>query len=313
MADAPGRSGSTHGFKAEALGLSTTSLALLRDLIVEHTGQYFDDRKLDLLADKITDLIASNGSSSVLDYYYLLKYDNTTDNHWRELLDKLAVPETYFWRQPEQFEALADVVVPEFIERHPGKPLRIWSAACCTGEEPLSIAMALDRAGLFERADIRIDATDASEAMIARARTGLYGERAMRSIPTSLRDSYFTRTDRGWRIDPKLHARVSWGRANLAAPAEVARFAGADVIYCRNVLIYFSDDAIRSVAATLARYMPRGGVLFLGASESLLRLSTEFSMIEIGSAFAYTPGLVQEDTTAAFNRAGSTRNGRSRV
>jgi chemotaxis protein methyltransferase CheR len=95
-----------HGFKPRALGLSTTSLVLLRDLIMQQTGQFFDERRLDLLADKIADLVESSGQASILDYYYLLKYGDGQDTHWADLLDKLAVPETYFWRQPEHIEVL---------------------------------------------------------------------------------------------------------------------------------------------------------------------------------------------------------------
>jgi chemotaxis protein methyltransferase CheR len=297
MSDSFTRRSQEHGFKPQALGLSTTSLILLRDLIEEQTGQYFNESKLDLLADKITDLVAMNGAPSLLDYYYLLKYDTGTDAHWKALLDRLAVPETYFWRQPEQFEALRDVVIPMYL-RAGRRSLRIWSAACCTGEEPLTIAMALDDSGLFRQMDIEIIGTDGSEAMVERAKAGVFGNRSMRAISDSMRARYFTPVEKGWRIDPSLHDRVRWGQANLASETDVRPYASANVIFCRNVLIYFSDDAIRNVAATFARLMPTDGYLFLGASESLLRLATDFKMVELGTAFAYTP-LANAETLAS--------------
>jgi chemotaxis protein methyltransferase CheR len=222
-----------------------------------------------------------------LDYYYLLKYDPDAERHWADLADRLAVPETYFWRQPEQFTALADVVVPRLAAERPGEPLRIWSAACCSGEEPISIAIALAEAGWLERIPVRVVGSDASGRLLERARRGVYGERSFRSLPPTLRQKYFTFQQGGWRIDPSLHERIEWVQANLMDPAQVGPLAAADVIYCRNVFIYFSDDAVKSVARVFAQHMPRHGTLFLGAAESLVRLGTDFNLVEIGGAYAY--------------------------
>ena len=202
-------------------------------------------------------------------------------------MDRLAVPETYFWRQPDQFQALVEEVLPRWAAAHPNRPLRIWSAACCSGEEPLSIAMALAEGGWWDRLAIELVGSDASEALLDRARAGVYGERALRSLSPARRARWFRREPAGWRIDPALHARVRWARANLLDEAQAGPLASADVVFCRNVLIYFSDDAILRVARMLARHMPDAGWLFLGASESLMRLATDFTMEEVGPAFAY--------------------------
>lgn len=281
------RASSAGGFFTKSLGLTTTSFALLRDLIAQRTGVYYDDAKRDLLADRLAELVTAYGLSSFLDYYYLLKYDAEAGPYWAELADRLAVPETYFWRQAEQFEALARVVAPQHAERWPHRPLRIWSAACCTGEEPLSIAMALAEAGWLDRLRVQIVASDASPALVARARTGLFGERSLRNLPPELRERYFRSEDGRWRMDPELHGRVRWSTANLMNPAEVTPLAEAEVVFCRNVLIYFSDDAIRRVVHVFSERMPASGHLFLGASESLVRFSTEFTLEEIGPALVY--------------------------
>jgi chemotaxis protein methyltransferase CheR len=270
-------------------GLSSNGPAflLLRDLIARRTGVFYDDQKYDLLESRVDELMDARGIPSLLDYYYLLRYDPDSEAAWTELVDRLAVPETYFWRQPEQFEALADVVLPRLLEAPLGRPLRIWSAACCSGEEPLSIAMLLDERGWLDRVPIEIVGSDASQALVARARAGLYGERALRNLSPERRERYFHREGDVWRIDPTLHARVSWTTANLLDEAEAGPLAEADVIFCRNVFIYFSDDAIQKVVRTFGEHMPAWGYLFLGASESLMRLSTDFVMEEVGSAFAY--------------------------
>ncbi len=275
------------GFQARASNLSETTFSLLRELIAERTGVYFDDSKRGMLADKLSEAIAARGLTSFFDYYYLLRYDADAASHWAELANRLAVPETYFWRQPEHFEALAQIVVRRHLESSPGVRFRIWSAACCTGEEPLSIAIALAEAGLLDRTSIEIVGSDASPALIERARLGVYGERSFRSIPRALRDKYFSREDRGWRVDPGLLARVRWTVANLMNADEISPLAASDVIFCRNVFINFSTDGIQRVVRQFGAQMPLGGHLFLGAAESLTRLTTAFDLEQVGKAFVY--------------------------
>jgi chemotaxis protein methyltransferase CheR len=180
-----------------------------------------------------------------------------------------------------------DVLAPRHAAEQPGQPLRIWSAACATGEEPLTIAMALQEAGWFERLPISITASDISPLAIERARGGLYPERSMRNLPLALRARYFAQEPGGWRIDPALHRRVAWSRANLMDEQAVAALAGASVIFCRNVFIYFSEEAIRSTVRRFFLRMRAPGYLFVGVSESLLRASREFTLQELGGAFVY--------------------------
>jgi chemotaxis protein methyltransferase CheR len=276
------------GSSADVLGLSESSFVLLRDLIAQRTGVFFGNEKRMLMADKLADQLASLGLTSFLDYYFLLRYDADAERHWRDLVDRLVVPETYFWRQPDQIHALTNTLAPRHFASRPGIPFRIWSAACCTGEEPLSIAMAMAEAGLFERGPVEIVASDASEAMIARARRGVFGERSFRALAPDLRARYFRcEPGGGWRIDPALHGRVRFTTANLVDAADVRAHAGADVVFCRNVLIYFADETIAHVARLLAASMPNDAHLCLGASESLTRISSAFELVEVDGAFMY--------------------------
>jgi chemotaxis protein methyltransferase CheR len=284
------------GSSADVLGFSESAFVLLRDLIAQRTGVHFSNDKRDLLADKLADLLAARGMTSYLDFYYLLRYDADAPRHWRELVDRLAVPETYFWRQPDQVLAVARVLAPHHFARRPATPFRIWSAACCTGEEPLSIVIALAEAGLLERYSFEIVGSDASAAMLERARTGLYGERSFRALPPELRARYFRAESGGWRIDPALHRRVRWTIANIVDRDDVAPLAAVNVVFCRNVLIYFADETVAQVARTLADAMPDGAHLCLGASESLTRTSTAFELVEVGGAFMYTKGSAQNGT-----------------
>lgn len=277
---------------AGALGLSQAALPLLRDLIEERIGVWFDDRKLSLLADKVSEIVTALDLTSFLDYYYLLRYDEHASRHWNALMDQLAVPETYFWRQHEQFETLASIVAPGHFARSPARPLRIWSAACCTGEEPISILIALAERGLLAPGAVEIVASDASCAMLERARRGVYRARAFRQLPELLREKYFWRAGEDeWRVQDRLASFITWRQANLANPAEWSVMAASDVVFCRNVFIYFSDDAIRRVAVALERHMPDHGHLFLGASESLTRFGLGFRLEEIGRSFVYVRAL----------------------
>lgn len=277
------------GFNSESLGLPHGTDALLRALIHERTGVFFDNGKADLLTDKLSPLVIEHGFTSFLDYYYLLKYDETAQDEWRNVMNALSVPETYFWREIDQVRALVDAIVPQWFNAHGSSPLKIWSAACATGEEPLTIAMALEEAGWFDRAAIEIYASDASTAAIEKARRGVYRERSFRNLSPELRAKYFTREGAAslWRVKEELHARVGWGVANLIDERDIAPLASAHIIFCRNVFIYFSESAIAKTVRSFARQLRQPGYLFVGTSESLLRLTTEFNLEEINDAFVY--------------------------
>jgi chemotaxis protein methyltransferase CheR len=272
---------------SEAFALSDATFGLLRDLIAERTGIFFDEAKRDLLADKLAELITRNGLTSFLDYYYWLRYDDATDVHLTELMDRLSVPETYFWRQPEQILALSQAVVPMHFAAHPDRPFRVWSAACCTGEEPLSIAIALDQAGLLGRYPITITGSDGSPAMVERARRGEYASRSFRQLPNELKEKYFEPAGDRWRPIERIRRAVQWSTVNLVRPAEVRPHAAAEAIFCRNAFIYFSDDAIRIVVRSFAERMPSDAYLFLGSSESLTRLGVDLELAEVAGAFVY--------------------------
>ncbi|MET0645363.1 MAG: protein-glutamate O-methyltransferase CheR [Pyrinomonadaceae bacterium] len=277
------------GVNTGSLGVTGGADRLLRDLIHERTGLFFDNGKGDILADKLSPLVIERGFTSLLDYYYLLKYDEAAQDEWRNVMNALSVPETYFWREMDQVRALVETVVPRWFAEPGAGPLRIWSAACATGEEPLTIAMALKEAGWLGRVPVEIYASDASPAAIEKARRGIYRERSFRNLSAELRAKYFTQegATKTWRIDAKLHARVEWGVVNLMNEAEVAPRASANVIFCRNVFIYFSNHSISRTVGTFAAHIRPPGHLFVAASESLLRITEDFELQEIGNAFVY--------------------------
>src|SRR5215204_4514296 len=147
--------------RSQNLALPEGTTSLIRSLINERIGMYFDNGKSDLLIDKLSPLVIERGFSSYLDYYYLLKYDASARVEWQNVMNALSVQETYFWREIDQVRALVQTLVPQWQARNRDATLRIWSAACASGEEPLTIAIALNEGGWFERARIEILASDA--------------------------------------------------------------------------------------------------------------------------------------------------------
>jgi len=279
-------------FDVDSLGLLPAAVSLVRDLVHERTGLFYDDNRLPQMADRLAPLVANRGFATFLDYYYFLKYDAAASEEWTRVMDALSIPETYFWREADQLHAIVDVIVPS-LARQLARPLRIWSVPCASGEEPLTLAMMLDQRGSL--AQVQIAASDASQAALDAAAAGVYRERSFRSLPVTVRQRYFTPEGSRWRIDPALARRISWSRVNLADLSEVARHAAADIILCRNVFIYFSEPPIRRVVETFTRAMPARAYLCVGAAESLLRITDAFELEQIADAFVYVKKTVGKD------------------
>lgn len=273
------------GFEAapKVLRVPEGASGLLRDLIHERTGIFFENDRMNLLLEKLEPLVRLRECESFLSYYYILK-DND-HGEWNRAWDALSVQETYFYRETAQINALVDKIIPEWFQKS-SLPFRIWSAASATGEEPYTIAMELEEKG-FGKYPIEIVASDASPMALEKARRGIYRAKSFRTISTELQEKYFKPAEDGWQLSPEIMKRVSFARVNLLEIGEISPVARVHAIFCRNVFIYFSRHAIRQTVAMMALRMPPGSHLFVGASESLLRLTTDFELQEIGEALAY--------------------------
>jgi len=309
----------------QSFNFPDNTVALLRDLIESRMGINYDIGGEEILKEKLVSCSLEGGFDSLLDYYYFLKYDDSPDA-WKRLMDALTVPETYFWREMDQIRALVDVLVPAYFAHTQSQPLRIWSAACATGEEPLSIAMALNEKGWFYRAPIEIYASDVSPKSLNKAKLGVYSERSFRNLPVFLQEKYFccandnnyggfsgqnlpnsslskqspslnhnehnfkssrSNIENNKRVSPEIHSRINWHYANLMDESEIKFLASSNIIFCRNVFIYFSQNSIRKTLQVFAEYMPTPAYLCVAASESLLKLTSDFELQEIGGAFIY--------------------------
>jgi chemotaxis protein methyltransferase CheR len=258
------------------------SVYLLRDLIQARLGLSLDDYNgIRLIVNKLSGRVKQSSCKSFLEYYHLLMSGGAAaDEEWRQVVAILAKSKSGFFRHSRAVRALVDVALPQLPPISPEKPLQIWSAGCSTGEEPISIAMALNEAGWLERAPIEIHASDASYVVIERAMNGLYSESRISQLDVHMRDKYFKREQAGWRVVPELQKLINWKVANLMIQNEVADLAQSHVIFCQNVFIYFTEAAICKTLRVLARFMPAGAYLFSDSGEYFTGLVSSTNSFE---------------------------------
>ncbi len=253
--------------------------------IEERTGIHHQMNDTELLSGKVASRALEAGYESPLDYYYLLRYDDPHGTELDALIDVLVVNETYFYREASTLQALIEHHLAPIIAS--GRRPRVWSAAASSGEEPLTLAMMLASAGLLERTELV--ATDVSLRVLARARAGTYGRTSLRHLPPAERARWFIEEEGArLRVKPELSGNIAWRRVNLVDPAAVAALGQFDAILCRNALIYFADATVRGVVASLTAALAPGGMLAVGASESLFRFGTALRGEQHGDAFFYT-------------------------
>lgn len=257
--------------------------AILSGLVQEATGLHFGLDAKEQFGDRVSSRAVERGLDSLLDYYYLLRYDDKDQAELMRLVDALVVNETYFFRELDQLEVAAAFLGER--ARAQGHA-RVWCAACATGEEPLSLAMLLAERGSLS--SVELVATDISTRALARAASGRFGARSLRSPPPrAVADPWLQREGDAVVVRKELVKGVRWSRVNLMDDAAVAALGAFDAVLCRNVLIYFDDSTARGVVRRLARQLAPGGGLFVGVSESLLRLGVSLTCTERGDVFFY--------------------------
>ena len=260
----------------------------LRDEIYKRSGMFFADSSKYLVQKRLSPRAREMNFDSFQKYFYFLQYDPRSDAEYDHIFDLITTNETYFFREPAQLTAFAEEIVPELLGRKPVKKLRIWSAGCASGEEPYSIAILLQENGWFKQASIEIFGSDLNQQVLARARRGIYRENSFRSTSQILREKYFTRQpDGSWQISDEIRNRVSLGRMNIYDQARVSLLGSLDVVFCRNVIIYFDDASKRTVINNFYQRLVDGGYLLLGHSESLISLSTQFKLKHLKNDMVY--------------------------
>ena len=264
--------------------LSPQLHAIFAALIEETCGLHYAAQDRELFGSKLAAQAAEAGYDSLLDYYYRLRYDDPSGVELRALVQALVVHETYFFRELTPLRALVGGHITNTVRAN-GRA-RIWSAACSTGEEPLTVAMLLDDAGLLDKCEIV--ASDISESALARARGGRHTPRSLRDgAPRDLVDKYLEVRPGGVESPARLREHIVWRQLNLLDAAAIRALGRFDLILCRNVLIYFRDTSITRILEDLTAALTRDGILSVGVSESLLRFGTALICEERAGAFYY--------------------------
>jgi chemotaxis protein methyltransferase CheR len=265
------------------LPMSPQVFSILSGLVAEHAGLHFDVIHAAVFAEKVASRAAEAGFESLLDYYYFLRYDPAGRPEMDALIEALVVGETYLFRESLPLETMVSNFVLPVVDS--GRRPRIWCAACATGEEPHTVAMLLAARDLLDEVDLV--ASDISASALERARSGRFSRRAVRQDLPSFAQRWVEVDDRGVSVRPRLTSAIDWRRINLVDDAAIAALGTFDVVLCRNVLIYFSDQTARAVAGRLADRLRVGGALFIGISESLIRLGTSLTCEEQNGVFLY--------------------------
>ena len=261
---------------------------LLRDAIYKRSGMWFSDASKYLVQKRLSPRVRALNFDSFQKYYYFLQYDPRAATEYDLIFDAVTTNETYFFREPAQLTAFTDEIVPELLEKKAVRKIRIWSAGCSSGEEPYTIAMLLMEKGYYDRATFEIFASDINQAVLSKARKGVYRENSFRATTPDVRERYFERdSETTWRIRDSVRNRVSFGRVNLYDESRVALLGQLDVIFCRNVIIYFDDASKRTVVSNFHSRLIDGGYLLLGHSESLISLSTQFKLRHLRNDMVY--------------------------
>lgn len=261
--------------------LDQKEFRLLRDLIYRHCGLYFAEESKYLLEKRLNTRLAELRLSCFRDYYYQLCYGQSRDQELATAIDLLTTNETYFFRENFQLDTFTEEVLPDLIQlkKQKGeKRLRIWSAGCSSGEEPYTLAMLLLDKPILHDWFIEIIGTDISRRVLKTAREGLYGQNSFRATNDNYRKRFFSEVGNKWQIDERVKSLVSISHLNLFDRNRIALLGEMDVVFCRNVIIYFDLEAKKKVIRSFHDCLHPGGYLLLGHSESLMKISTDYKL-----------------------------------
>lgn len=271
--------------------VSSQDQRLFQELLEEHCGVTHGLGSRAFLERKLMPRVEQLGLSSLQDYYRFLKYDPGAADELEVLVDRLTTHETYFFREEQQLEQLYESILPKWVQSNPNRPFRVWSAGCSTGEEVYSLAILLNEHPQMRAREFEVVGTDISREVICRARAGSYGCTSFRCTPEHLKKRYFQQEEESrWVVSPAIQARCSFGQLNLMDVDRYEVLGQFDVVFCRNVLIYFSSERRPTVIGGFYEALHRGGHLFLGHSESLLNLNTRFRCVHLREGIVYQKG-----------------------
>jgi chemotaxis protein methyltransferase CheR len=270
------------------LTLSDDVFHLFRDLMYEQSGVVLDERSKYFVENRLMHSVQRLQFDSFRDYYYYLKYDRKKSEELANVIDLLTIHETYFFREEQQLKSFSEEILPELaLKRKEAKSIRIWSAGCSTGEEPYTISMLILEKEEFKDWTVEIFATDISQRVLQSARRGLYQPASFRSTEPKYVSKYFKKEDNAYRISDTVKKNVVFLHLNLLDANRLAFINPMDLIFCRNVIIYFDMEAKKKVITMFHGKLKGNGYLLLGHSESLINISTAFALRHLKHDMVY--------------------------
>jgi len=268
--------------------LTTEEFERFRDWIHHHSGIYLEESKFDSLRISLVTRATRHGFVEYGDYFDVLSHN---EDEFKELMNLVTINETSFFRFPAQFDALREHVIPELLHgRDPrNQSFRVWSAGCSTGEEPYSIAMTLlDSEAQTRQMRCEVLGTDVSTQALERAKLAVYPAKSLTSLPQTSVQRWFEAVRGGHRPVDAVRQIVGFAYHNLIKEPYPTTFSSNwDIIFCRNVTIYFRPESTRRVVDNFYEALNPGGFLFIGHSETLTSISQRFEPVEIGGVFLY--------------------------
>jgi chemotaxis protein methyltransferase CheR len=272
--------------------LSEETFVMLRDFIYSKTGIFFPEKKKYLIEGRLVKRLQVLKLGHFEDYLQLLKYDQLRQNEFEFLCNTITINETSFFRNDAQTDAFQKKFAEEVIEAkkaYNNRTLRIWSAACSSGEEPYSLAMLYLEHLKPRYPELRIEiiGTDINTAVLDMAHKAEYNQYAIRSMPKLYLNKYFDQSNGVYRLRQEVKELVRFEYINLIDREKMRHMMHFDFIFCANVLIYFDEKAKIQVVGDLFNSLNRGGYLFIGFSEMLHRISTAFKLVSIPKTTAY--------------------------
>ena len=252
---------------------------LFRDIVYSQSGVVLDDHSKTFVENRLQNSVQRRKFDNFRDYYYFLKYDRKKDEELANFIDLLTIHETYFFREDQQLKSFSEEILPELLKRKSQeKSLRIWCGGCSTGEEPYTISMIINEKKEFKDWNIEIIGSDISLRVLQSARRGVYQPTAFRLTDPRFVSRYFRKESDGYRIVDEIRKNVFFLHLNLMDKEKLCLINPVDIIFCRNVIIYFDMVGKRRVIDTFYKKLREGGYLLLGHSESLINISTSFAL-----------------------------------
>ncbi|MBF7073188.1 protein-glutamate O-methyltransferase CheR [Glaciecola sp. MH2013] len=268
-----------------------------RDFFYRKTGIKFENSKRYFVDKRLIERIYATGNNSFRSYFTQMRFQ-ASGEEVQQLINCMTVNETYFYREEYQFEVMVENVMNEIAANKKDKSdIRIWSIPSSTGEEPYSIALyLLEYWPQIQHLDVEIVSSDIDSKVLQACHAGVYNERSVKHLPARTLKKYFSETAQGnYQLNKDIRDAVKFSKVNLSDINETKHYRNFDLIFCRNLLIYFDDESRKEAANVFYDALNPGGFIFLGHSESMSRISSLFKVKKYPKAIVYQRPLTGEN------------------